>query len=234
MKIKWNLLPIAFATTLLLTACGTNPDSGENTTNGSTDVVEETDKVVEKEGTEEGTEVVVEEESEVVTEDVVEEETEVTDETTSTDSKEDFMKDSIMTESDEQSYTISVLPKYTLTSEEPGKDSLMATEDESVFMRIETMPKEEGTYDYSLENMNAVLEASSDGDTPVEVTDEASIPVGDGIENVKVLSVKAETASITGIIFERGDMIVKLTIYDSPNKDHFENFLHMSETIVAK
>lgn len=222
MKIKWNLLLVAFATTLLLTACGTNPDAGENTTNGSTDgstdVVEETDKVDENEGTEE----------------VVEEETEVAEEATSTDSKEDFLKESKMTESDEQNYTMSVLPEYTLTSEEPGKDSLMATEDESVFMRIETMPKEEGTYDYSLENIGAVLEASSDGGTPVEVTDKTAIPEGEGIENVKVLSVKAETASITGIIFERGDMIVKLTIYDSPNEDHFENFLRMSETIEAK
>jgi len=222
MKIKWSLLLVAFTATLLLTACGTNPDAGDNTTNGSTDVVEETDKVDENEGTEDGTE------------EVVEEETEVVEETTSTDSKEDFMKDSKMTESDEQSYTISVLPEYTLTSEEPGKDSLMATEDESVFMRIETMPKEEGTYDYSLGNLGEVLEASSDGGTPVEVTDETSIPVGEGIENAKVLSVKAETTSITGIIFERGDMIVKLTIYDSPNEDHFENYLHMSETIVAK
>lgn len=225
MKIKWNLLLVAFATTLLLAACGTNPDAGENTTNGSTDVVEETDKVDENEGTEE----VVEEETEVV-----EEETEVVEETTSNDSKEEFLKESKTTESDEQNYTMSVLPEYTLTSEEPGKDSLMATEDESVFMRIETMPKEEGTYDYSLKDIGAVLEASSDGGTPVEVTDKTAIPEGEGIENVKVLSVKAETASITGILFERGDMIVKLTIYDSPNEDHFENFLRMSETIVAK
>lgn len=226
MKLKWNLLLVAVATTLLLTACGTNPDAGEDTTNGSTDVVEKTDKVVEDESSDE----VVEEESK----DVVQEETGVEDETTSNDTKEDFMKDSKLTDSDEQNYSISVLPKYTLTSEEPGKDVLMATEDESVFMRIETMPVEEGTYDYLLENMGAVLEASSDGGTPVEVTDETSIPVGESIENAKVLSVKAETTSVTGILFERGDMIVRLTIYDSLNEDHFESFLRMSETIVAK
>ena len=36
------------------------------------------------------------------------------------------MKDGCKLSSDEQNYSISVLPKYTLTSEEPGKDSLMA------------------------------------------------------------------------------------------------------------
>ena len=144
------------------------------------------------------------------------------------------MKDAVLTESDEQGYAISVLPDYTLTSEEPGKDSLLAVNNEAVFMRIETMAKEDSTYDYLAENMVAVLEASGDGSAPIEVTHEKSIPAGDGIENAKVLEVKAETASITGIIFERDNMIVRLTIYDSPKEEYFEQFLRMGETIVSK
>jgi hypothetical protein len=214
MKSRWKLIYAAIATTLLLTACGTSPETGNENTNGSTDGVETVDKgtVTENEGTE----------------------TEVADESTSTDSQVDILKDAQLKDSDEQNYAISVLPDYTLTSEEPGKDSLMATGNEAVFMRIETVKKEEGTYDYLADNMIAVLEASSDGNTPTEVTDAKSIPAGEGIENAKVLSVKAETASITGIIFERDDMVVRLTIYDSPKEEHFERFLRMGETIVSK
>ncbi len=205
MKSKWNLLVAAVATTLLLTACGTSPDEGKDKTDNTSNGA-----------------------ADVIDKDKVE-----VDETTANDGVENVMKDAKVTESDEQSYAISVLPDYLLTSEEPGKDSLMSTADESVFMRIETMPKEEGTYDYVLENMGSVLEASSDGGTPVEITDDASIPAGEGIENAKVLSVHADTATVTGIIFERGDMIVRLTIYDSTKETHFESFLRMGETIVA-
>jgi hypothetical protein len=204
MKIKWNLLLVAVATTLLLSACGTSPDAdkdkADNTANGSADTVGKVE----------------------------------VDEATATDARENVMKGAKLTESDEQNYAISVLPDYTLTSEEPGKDSLMPIADESVFMRIETMSKKDVTYDYLLENMDAVLEASSDGGTPVEVTDEASIPAGEGIENAKARSVKADTATVTGIIFERGDMIVRLTIYDTTKEEHFESFLRMGETIISK
>ena len=51
----------------------------------------------------------------------------------------------------------------------------------AVFMRIETVQKEEGTYAYLEENMAAVLEASSGGVEPTEVTETASMPSGEGI-----------------------------------------------------
>ena len=178
------------------------PTKDQESTNGSTGVVENVDKGTVTEGKEPDTEVA--------------------------EGQEDIMKDAELIESDEQSYAISVLPDYTLTSEEPGKDSLISANNEAVFMRIETVAKEDGTYDYLAENMVAVLEASGDGSAPIEVLDEKSIPVAEGIENAKVLALKAETASITGIIFERDNMVVRLTIYDSPKEEYFEQFLRMS------
>ena len=86
-----------------------------------------------------------------------------------------------------------VLPGYKLTSEEPGRDSLYSESDDSVFMRIETVPKEEGAYDYLAENMLTLLDAASDGDVPVELSEASSLPSGDGITNVKAYSVNAET-----------------------------------------
>jgi len=208
MKSRWSLLYAAIATTLLLTACGTSTDKDPESTNGSADVVENVDKGTVTEGKEPDTEV-----DEV---------------------QEDIMKNADLMESDEQSYAISVLPDYSLLSEEPGKDSLISADNEEVFMRIETVVKEDGTYDYLAENMIAVLEASGDGSAPIEVLDEKSMPTAEGIENAKVMAIKAETASITGIIFERDNMVVKLTIYDSPKEEYFEQFLRMAETIVTK
>lgn len=204
MKSRWSLLYAAIATTLLLTACGTSPNKDQ----GSKDVVEEVDKGTVTEGKDPDTE--------------------------GTDSQEDIMKNAELTESDEQGYAISVLPDYTLTSEEPGKDSLISAKNEAVFMRIETVAKEDSTYDYLAENMVAVLKASGDGSAPIEVQDEKLIPAAEGIENAKVMTIKAETASITGIVFERDNMVVSLTIYDSPKEEYFEQFLRMGETIVPK
>lgn len=208
MKSRWKLLYAAIATTLLLTACGTSPDEDVESKNGSTEVVEDVEKDTVTGEKETDTEVA--------------------------NNQENIMKNAELTESDEQGYAISVLPDYTLTSEEPGKDSLIPENNEAVFMRIETVAKENGTYDHLAENMIAVLEASGDGSAPIEVIDEKSIPTAKGIENAKVLTIKAETASITGIIFERDNMVIRLTIYDSPKEEYFEQFLRMSETIVAR
>lgn len=198
---KWNLLFASIATTLLLSACGTDTatKNPEGSTNGSTGVVEETDQ-------------------------------ETTNEAAG--SQDDVLHNAVQTTSAEQNYTIDVLPNYKLISEEPGKDSLLIVDNESVFMRIETMAIEDGIYDYLAENMVAVLEAASGGATPTELTDTASAPSGEGVEHAKVLSVQGEAGSITGVIFERDGMIVRLTIFDSPKDEHYTEFLRMGETIV--
>lgn len=216
MKSKWNLLFASAAIALLLSACGTDQSNGapNDTPDGATGNVEEVENgsSVENGG-----------------EDVEEPTTDVPEE-----KEDDVLKDAVPTESDEQNYTISVLPNYTLTSEEPGKDSLLADDNETVFMRIETAPKEEGTYDYFSENLTAILEASSGGVAPTEVTDTALIPSGEGIENAKVFSVQAESGPVTGIVFERDNMVVRLTIFDSSKEEHFNEFLKMGETIVEQ
>lgn len=215
MKSKWNLLLASIATALLLSACGTDAanEKPEEDTDSSTGVVEE----VENDTTDEN-----------------ETEDPATDVDESANNEDDVLKDAVQTKSDAQDYSIAVLPNYTLTSEEPGKDSLLADENDAVFMRIETVKKEEGTYAYLEENMAAVLEASSGGVEPTEVTETASMPSGKGIENVKVLSVQAESGPVTGVIFERGEMVVRLTIFDSPKEEYFENFLRMGETIIQQ
>ena len=216
MKSKWNLLYAAIATALLLTACGT--DTGNENPGSNTNEVPNLEEV--EPGTVEEPEATNPDEPETPD--------------TSSEGQGDGLEVETLTDSDAQDYAIAVLPDYTLTSEEPGRDSLYFNADGSYFMRIETTVKEEGTYDYLAENMVAVLEASSGGSTPTELTDAASLPTGNGIEKVTALSAQAENGPVTGILFEREGMIIRLTIFDSPKEEHFSDFLHMGETIVAK
>ncbi len=146
----------------------------------------------------------------------------------------DTLKDATVVPSDEQEYKISVLPEYSLESEEPGRDSLSLNEDGSIFMRIESAPKSDSSYDTLHENMKEVLAASANGASPKEITDTNALPTGEGIQNAKSFSVEDETGVITGILFERNDMIVRLTIYDNADQTHFEKFLRMGETIQMK
>jgi len=235
MKKKWNLLYVALSTVLLLAACGTS-DNGNETNdkevNGSaTEGVTSNDDVIEEDKDEDK----VEDKDEDKDEDIEVEPSEPVTETEKEDStestNENLLKDAIQTKSDEQNYSIDLLPTYMLTSEEPGRDSLYVKDNDSVFMRIETMDDEEGTYKYAVENTIAVLEASSGGSTPDKLA-MTELPNGDAIEDADGYTVTSGGTPVTGIVFKKDGMVVRLTIFDTPNSDHLEEFLLMAETII--
>lgn len=218
MKTKWKLVYAAVATALLLSACGTAKTGSENpdgNTSGAAGL-EDTEK------------------------DIVSDDNSNETEGNRPDSivlnyKEgttDKSAEAILTASDEQDYSIYVLPQYKLTSEEPGKDVLYLDKDGSIFMRIETMSFDEDTYTNAVENIQATLEASSDGVTPDVITESSSLPTGNDISDVQAFKVQTDTTAVTGIVFERGGLIVKLTIFDTAEENHSEQFLRMGETIL--
>ncbi|AOV08416.1 hypothetical protein [Sporosarcina ureilytica] len=146
----------------------------------------------------------------------------------------DFLTNAEQVDSDAQDFSMYILPEYTLTSEEPGRDSLYLTEDGKIFMRIETLPADEETYTYLKENTIATLEASSNENTPTELTQENSLPQGDNIENAVGYTVTTEEGIVTGIVFERDGLLVRLTIFDTQEANYFSDFLKMGETVVKK
>jgi hypothetical protein len=220
MKTKWKLVYAAVATALLLSACGTaktgseNPDGNTSGAAGLEDTEKDNvsdDSTNETEGNRPDSIVLNYKEGTA-----------------------DKSADAILTASDEQNYSIYVLPQYKLSSEEPGKDVLYLDEDGSIFMRIETMSFDEDTFTNAVENIQATLEASSDGVTPEVITESSSLPIGNDISDVKAFKVQTETNTVTGIVFERGGLIVKLTIFDTAQENHSEQFLRMGETIFNK
>lgn len=241
MKKRWLSIYAIMAMILVLAACsdGNNTDNSNEDNNSTTDPVE-------IEENDNNDDINLEEDEESSDEDSTTDGTSTeenaednkTDETPKDDEElvegtDDFLNEAEQVESDEQDYSIYLLPNYTLTSEEPGRDSLFSDEDGTIFMRIETMTAEDGTYDYLHENMLTILAASGNEATePVKLEDEVSLPSGESIENAVAYTVNSETGPVTGMIFEREGMIVRLTIFDSPDAQHFNNFLSMGETII--
>lgn len=135
-------------------------------------------------------------------------------------------------DSDAQNYSMSIFPEYTLTSEEPGRDSLYLTEDGSIFMRIETTPLDQETYDFFKENTVDLLTAvNADEEKPAELNE---LPQGQDIKNAVGYTTNTAEGITSGIVFEKNDLLVRLTIFDTENGDHFNQFVKMGETIVAK
>ncbi|AXH98547.1 hypothetical protein DV702_01770 [Sporosarcina sp. PTS2304] len=209
MNNKWRIVFASFAVSIMLAACGTsdtNETDKENTTGSTVEepTTPETD---------------VEENDSVAVEDP--------------NTDQDGLKDAVETKSDEQDYSIMVLPGYVLASEEPGRDSLYVEEDSGLFMRIETMSKEDESYTFDelYENMEELLAASSDGETPAELTADSDLPKNEGILNVKGAEVKSDEGYFKGFVMEREDMLIRVTIYAAEENEHVEEFKQMASTI---
>lgn len=229
MTKRWLSIYVLMAMILVLGACtneNTNKENDEGSSNTTEPVdIEENDDNHE-DGLEEDEGLPEEDDTSAEVDENNNDGEEIVDET------DNFLNEAVQVDSDEQDYSIHLLPTYTLTSEEPGKDSLYLDEDGTVFMRIETMIAEDGTYDYLLENMLTTLAASGSETTePAQLEEDASLPSGESIENVQAYTVNSDTGPVTGVIFEKDGMVVRLTIFDSPDAEHFDNFLSMGETI---
>ncbi|ARF15172.1 hypothetical protein [Sporosarcina ureae] len=214
MNNKWRIIFTSLTASIMLAACGTSDADPEKDTTGN--AIEE--PAAPETDAEENTS--SENETEIETD-------------TEVEASEDVMKDAVETTSDEQDYSMMVLPGYTLTSEEPGRDSLYLEEDSEMFMRIETMPKDEESYTFDelYENMGELLTASSDGETPIEITDETDLPQADDIKSVKGAVVDSTEGYFTGYVIEREDKLIRVTIYAKENNEHMEEFKDMAATI---
>ena len=225
--MKKNLL---FAASLLavsgfMAACGTSDTAEEPTETTGTAPEDTAEEALEEEVAEDvPAEDATDEES---TEGGTESDTKETPDGASETGSDSIEEEGTLTQSDEQAYELYVLPGYELTSEEPNKDSLYATEDESVFMRIETFTTEELDFASAEEVMQQTLQA---------VNPDAEVAEGQQLDNPEILNssvyeVDSTEGKVTGITFEKEEIIVRLTIFDNNELNATEDFKKMGQTI---
>lgn len=138
-----------------------------------------------------------------------------------------------LTESDEQNYSLYKLDGYSLTGEEPNKDSLYLDENSAVFMRVETISKDEASYEIIVENMKETIAAVSIGKEPVQI-DKEKLPQSEGVLNPIGYQTTFELGTVSGYVFEQGNLIVRLSIFDQKSVNLTDAFLKMGETVAAK
>lgn len=231
---KPYLISMLLIAMLVLSACGSTPNGNDGTTedNNNNDVPDtevnstEDDIVEDEESTEN------DDENNNVEENTQNDEQANDGQEESDDNATNDPTDLKQVDSDAQDYSISIFPEYTLTSEEPGRDSLYLSEDGSIFMRIETTPFDQETYDFFKDNTVDLLQAvNANGEAPAELTE---LPQGEGIANAIGYTTNTAEAITSGIVFEKNGLLVRLTIFDSAEENYFDQFIQMGETIVSK
>ena len=130
-------------------------------------------------------------------------------------------KTAFLKKSDNQPFSLYVLQQFRLRAEEPGKDIVFLTEDDSIYMRIELL-KADVNWDEVEKNVQAQLKSIS------ETIRDPSLDVegGTGFE------VESGDDVITSILLKDEKSPVRLTIFTKKDRDYRDAFLEMAKTLM--
>ncbi|MFF2457271.1 hypothetical protein [Peribacillus simplex] len=132
-------------------------------------------------------------------------------------------KTAFLKKSDNQPFSLYVLQQFRLSAEEPGKDIVFLTEDDSIYMRIELL-KTDVNWDEVEKNVQAQLKSIS------ETISDPSLDVegGTGFE------VESGDDVITSILLKDEKSPVRLTIFTKKDRDYRDAFLVMAKTLMKR
>lgn len=228
MKTNMKLFSTAFLALLLLTACNT---------------AEEPKQASEPTNEEVNTDEKIETNEQQVTEPQINEPQETEEQPSSTKEEEPANTNSITyttngdevteetTTIDSENYSIQTIPGFILTPEEPGKDMLYLEENDEVSMRIETMSTNTTTYDKIIANTEETMAAIGEYESfPVD----SYVESHSDISKASAYMVTFETEKVIMVVFEKGNMISRLTIYDNTTVDLTDAMIKMGLTIQTK
>ncbi|WP_274309300.1 chemotaxis protein [Solibacillus daqui] len=141
-----------------------------------------------------------------------------------------FKEAVITSKSAEMNYSIEHFENYTLEAEEPGIDHLLYNADDNFSMQIEVTEKGEVTFD---DIKSSVTESMSAISSDVKEHDFSAILEHhtDIIQIVGYETTFENTDKVIKLAFERDNMFVTLTIYDTVAADLQDAFLQMGLTI---
>ncbi|WP_350301884.1 hypothetical protein [Peribacillus frigoritolerans] len=130
-------------------------------------------------------------------------------------------KTAFLKKSDNQPFSLYVLQQFRLSAEEPGKDIVFLTEDDSIYMRIELL-KTDVNWDEVEKNVQSQLESIS------ETIRDPSLDIesGTGFE------VESGDDVITSILLKDEKAPVRLTMFTKKDRDYRDAFLEMAKTLM--
>lgn len=126
--------------------------------------------------------------------------------------------------SDNQEFSMNVLPKFELTGEEPRKDLLYKKDANQVSMRIELLSTEDTNWSQLEENIPTELSSVSNNIT--QPTD-ASLQ----IDQATVYEATNGTDIVTIYLIKNDKKPMKLTIFSTVTEDYRTAFVEMAKTI---
>ncbi|MBS4198753.1 hypothetical protein KHA93_03695 [Bacillus sp. FJAT-49732] len=129
--------------------------------------------------------------------------------------------------SDNQDYSLYILPEFELTGEEPNKDVLYLKENDRHFMRIEILPSETDMDD-SVSTIKEQLTAVNSEVTQLQVKHSK------WLENAHIYQAEKDDEVVTAYLLKKDDQILKLTIFTTKELNYLDPFLKMAETIEKK
>ncbi|WP_394232704.1 hypothetical protein [Niallia oryzisoli] len=132
----------------------------------------------------------------------------------------------VFTNSENQDFSIYILPAYELTAEEPYKDSLFLKENDHVFMRIELLSPNTDITSLK-ENTTAQLKVVN------EDVKNIAPPADDMLKDATVLEASKDGEIVTAYLIKQEEAIVKLTLFTTEQSDHRDALLQMAKTIKA-
>jgi len=221
--MKFNYLYVTFGILILMLAgCGTSMPNQEESNNGSTTQKEE----INDEGSSE------------------EQSTEEEDSTTKDDTEnsdtiirllennlvyslngESKEETAFLKHSDNQGYSMYILPDYELTAEEPNKDVVILKSNGDIFMRIESFSS---YVDWS-QVENTAIEQLKAVSANVE---EINVPEREFFLDSKAYETRLNGDVVTAYLIKNSEGQLKLTTFTKDNADHRDTFLVMAETIL--
>ena len=122
--------------------------------------------------------------------------------------------------SDNQPFSLYVLPKFELSAEEPGKDVVLFSENDSIFMRIELL-SEDIDWAKAEKDAKTFLNAISDSITNPELN----------INNGLSYEVTSDNDVVTVVLLKNEKAPVRLTLFTTKDADYRHAFLEMAKTI---
>ena len=153
--------------------------------------------------------------------------TEKTDSTITFSSKGESKTEELTPISGER-YTLHVIPGFSLTSEEPGKDLLLYDQNDSVSMRIEMFTTSATTFKDLVANTEQTIAAVSGDYQPYNIS---PIIKDQNLSSATAYIANSDDKEIISFVFVKAEKLVRLTIFDSPEVDLSEAMIKMGLTI---